>query len=95
MLISNSTNQSPINDTEDINIHSSNDEKWAGNYFSPYQISRKGFICVVNIHSIISFFFKNGASFIQIFSQVIILGLIQRHHKVQHLPHLHRQQLKE
>ena len=43
MLISNSTNQSPINDTEDINIHSSNDEKWAGNYFSPYQISRKGF----------------------------------------------------
>ena len=32
MLILNSTNQSPANDTDDLNDYSSNDEKWAGNH---------------------------------------------------------------
>ena len=32
MLVLNSTNQSPANDTDDLNDYSSNDEKWAGNH---------------------------------------------------------------
>ena len=43
MLISNSTNQFPITDTEALNNYSTNDEKWAGNHFSSNPNSQKGF----------------------------------------------------
>ena len=74
MLVLNSTNQSPANDTDDLNDYSSNDEKWAGNHHYSSNLTLILLIEIISYEYTFDFFlfFKSGAILIQTFSRVMI-----------------------